>query len=69
MNNPKSPNRETPVPITRALTDRDWELFTALMERDFDAIQQKHHPLSVNLQRPPFEFTLSFEEDEWCEEP
>ena len=68
MTKPKEPKGETPIPLTRALTDRDWELFTALMERDFDAIQQKHHPFSVNLQRPAFEFTLSLEDDEW-EEP
>lgn len=68
MTKPKAPKSETPIPLTRVLTERDWELFTAMMERDFDAVQQKHHPLSVNLQRPPFEFTLSFEEDEW-EEP
>ncbi len=67
MTKPKPPKRETPIPLTRALTDRDWELFTALMERDFDAIQQKHHPFSVTEARPAFEFPATLEDDEWGE--
>lgn len=68
MNKPKAPKRKTPTPITPVLTERDWELFTAMMERDFDAIQQKHHPFSVTGARPAFEFPATLEDDEW-EEP
>jgi hypothetical protein len=68
MTKPKPPKSETPIPLTHAFSERDWELFTALMERDFDAIQQKHHPFAVTGKRPAFEFPATLEDDEW-EEP
>lgn len=51
----------------RRFTDAERRAADELI-RTFDAIQQKHHPLSVVGTRAAFEFPISLDDDEW-EEP